>query len=76
MAVRYRLQLDPIKCTGEGLCAALFPEAIRLDDWGYPIIEGRPLTAGELEHARRAEAACPALALTLVRERVARRASA
>ena len=73
MAVRYRLRLDPIKCTGEGLCAALFPEAVRLDDWGYPIIDGRVLMGDELAHARRAVAACPVLALTLVKEPVARR---
>lgn len=72
MAVRYRLRLDPIACTGEGLCAGLFPEAVRLDDWGYPIIDSRELNAEELAHARRAVAACPALALTLVKERVAR----
>ena len=73
MAVRYRMRLDPIKCTGEGLCAALFPEAIRLDDWGYPIIDARLLVRDELAHARRAVAACPALALSLVKEPVAPR---
>lgn len=73
MAVNHRLRLDPIKCTGEGLCAALFPEAVRLDDWGYPIIEGHVVRRDEMVHARRAVAACPALALTLVKEPVARR---
>jgi ferredoxin len=64
----HHLELDPIRCTGEGLCAALFPEGIRLDDWGYPIVERRTLTRRELAHARRAVAACPVLALKLVKE--------
>jgi ferredoxin len=71
VAVRYRLEIDPICCTGEGLCAALFPEGIRLDDWGYPIIEPGALTRRDLVHARRAVAACPVLALKLVKERTA-----
>lgn len=65
MAVKYRVRLDPIRCTGEGLCADLFPEVVRMDDWGYPIIDRRALSRDELTHARRAVAACPALALSL-----------
>jgi ferredoxin len=57
-----RLRVNPIQCVAHGLCAELLPEAIRLDDWGYPIIEGE--LALELhEHARRAANACPTLAL-------------
>jgi ferredoxin len=69
------MRIDPIRCTGEGLCAALFPEGVRLDDWGYPIIDQRPIASHEMAHARRAVAACPALALSLVKERVPRRGS-
>jgi ferredoxin len=60
------LQIDPIACTGHGLCADLLPELIELDEWGYPILaDGVP---PDLEaHARRAVNACPALALRLVR---------
>ncbi len=59
------LRVDPIKCTGHGICAELLPELIWLDDWGYPVIENHPLTA-ELEPlARRAVAACPTVALAL-----------
>ena len=35
------LRLDPIACDGHGLCAELFPERIRLDDWGFPILDPR-----------------------------------
>jgi ferredoxin len=73
VAVKHVMRIDPIKCTGEGLCAALFPELVRLDDWGYPIIERRPIAPHEMAHARRAVAACPALALSLTKERVTRR---
>lgn len=67
------LEVDPIRCDGHGVCAELFPERISLDDWGYPIVDGRPVPP-ELEgHARRAVAACPTLALALVDGEPARR---
>ena len=68
MAMIKRLRLDPIRCTGEGLCAALYPEGIHLDDWGYPIVAWGPIASRDLAHAKRAVAACPVLALTIVRE--------
>jgi ferredoxin len=59
--------VNPIACEAHGLCAELFPERISLDDWGYPIVDARPIPA-ELEgHARRAVDACPTLALALGR---------
>ena len=62
-----QLRLDPIACDGHGLCAELFPERIRLDDWGVPIV-GNADVPGTLEkHARRAAAACPKQALRLQR---------
>jgi ferredoxin len=65
MAMTRRLVVNPIACTGHGLCADLLPERITLDDWGYPIIDPAPITADLEEHARRAVAACPTLALLL-----------
>ena len=65
----HTLRLDPIACDGRGLCAELLPELVRLDDWGYPIIEPGTVPK-ELEgHARRAVDACPLLALALVADR-------
>lgn len=64
-----RLHLDPIACTGHGLCAELLPERIWLDEWGYPVIDDGELGADLLAHARRAVDACPTLALRLQRER-------
>ena len=66
MAVTVRIVVDPIACTGHGVCADLLPERITLDDWGYPMIDTAPLGEDLLAHARRTIAACPALALRLV----------
>ena len=67
MSGEHRLAVDPIACDGHALCRDLFPERIRLDDWGYPIVDPRPVSPRLLEHARRAVAACPNLALKLER---------
>jgi ferredoxin len=61
------LRVNPITCEAHGLCAELLPEMITLDDWGYPIIEGNPVTPELLDHAQRAAAACPTLALLIQR---------
>ena len=61
------LVVDPIKCTGHGMCAELCPEWITLDDWGYPIIDPTEIPPSLEGHARRAANACPTLALILRR---------
>jgi len=66
---RTTLRVDPIACVGHGLCAELFPERIKLDDWGYPIVDGTAIPNDLLAHARRAADACPTLALLLERAR-------
>jgi len=60
-----RLRVDPIRCEGHGHCAELFPERIRLDEWGFPIVDGRPLPPELIRAARRAVEGCPRLALRL-----------
>jgi ferredoxin len=50
-----------------GLCAELLPEAIELDEWGYPILHDVPGRLIPL--ARRAVADCPTLALLLDRDK-------
>ena len=62
-----RLTLDPTACDGHGLCAALFPEGITLDDWGFPILTAADVPPEWEAHAKRAVAACPVLALRLYR---------
>ena len=61
------LRVNPIDCTGHGVCAELLPELISLDEWGYPIVDPRPVPPALDREARRAVAACPALALKLMR---------
>lgn len=68
-----RLLLDPIACDAHGLCAELLPEAIMLDDWGYPVIAGGELPESLEPLARRAVSACPTLALRLQARRTGAR---
>ncbi len=60
------LVVDPTMCDGHGVCAELLPERVRLDRWGYPLLAPGPVPPELHTHARRAVAACPRLALTLV----------
>jgi ferredoxin len=60
-----RLQVDPIACTGHGLCAELLPELIALDQWGYPLLKDEPVPVSLARRARRTVTDCPALALKL-----------
>jgi ferredoxin len=65
--VAWRLRINPIACTAHALCAELLPEAITLDEWGYPILS--PVPEDLLSTARRAVTDCPTLALVLEPER-------
>lgn len=58
-----KLVVNPIACDRHGICAELLPEMIRLDDWGFPIIDPGPVPPHLEEHMRRAVSACPTLAL-------------
>ena len=60
-----RLRVNPIACEGHALCAELLPELIRLDDWGYPILEFDEVPPDLVGLAERAVDACPTLALLL-----------
>jgi ferredoxin len=64
-----RLRVNPIACEGHALCAELLPELIRLDDWGYPILELDEVPRELLGLAERAVDACPTLALALEEDR-------
>ena len=65
--VRTEIVVDRIACDGFGMCAELLPELIDLDDWGYPIVRAGGVPDALLDHARRAVALCPVLALRLAR---------
>ncbi len=60
-----RITVDPVACAAYGYCAEILPEAISLDEWGYPIINDRPLPAELIALAKRAARDCPKRAITL-----------
>jgi ferredoxin len=63
-----RIEVDWTRCDGHGLCALLLPENISSDGDGYPVVHDRAVSPESMRHARRAAAACPALALRLERD--------
>jgi ferredoxin len=63
--VSRHLKVNPIACEAHGMCAELLPEMIVLDEWGYPIVDGRPVPEQLVAHAERAARACPTFALLL-----------
>ena len=60
-----KLEVNPIACSGHGMCAELLPELISADEWGYPLISGQLVPPRLLRQAKRAVTGCPALALRL-----------
>ena len=62
------LRVNPIACQAHGICAELLPERIALDEWGYPVLDPRPVTSELMAYARRAVADCPPLALVITED--------
>ena len=60
-----RIRVDWPACRARGLCAELLPEAIALDEWGYPVITA-DVTPAQVQLAQEAVVSCPHLALRLV----------
>jgi ferredoxin len=67
-----RISIDPVACEAYGYCAELLPEAIVLDEWGYPMVDGAPLPADLVALATRAVRDCPRRAIALTRKKSAR----
>ncbi len=61
-----RLRVDWPSCRARGLCAELLPEAVELDEWGYPVV-ARELPVELRPAAAAAVDACPHRALRLLR---------
>jgi ferredoxin len=59
------LQIDWTRCDGHGLCAALLPRSIGVDEWGYPVLDADRLRGERPADLRRAVGVCPSLALRL-----------
>ncbi|HXS66086.1 MAG TPA: ferredoxin [Streptosporangiaceae bacterium] len=62
-----KLRVNPVACSGHGVCAELLPELITLDEWGYPLLADIPVPNHLARQARRTVTDCPALALLLTR---------
>lgn len=62
------LRVDWPNCKGRGLCHEILPEAIQLDEWGYPLVVS-DVDEDTIVHAREAVKACPTLALRIVEPR-------
>ena len=60
-----RLRVNPVACSGHGVCAELLPELISPDEWGYPVITSDSVPPRLVRAVRRAVTDCPALALRL-----------
>jgi len=65
VAVALRVRVDPVACEAYGYCAELLPERVTLDEWGYPIVDGRPVDAEQVALATRVAAECPRRAVLL-----------
>lgn len=66
---RTRIVIDPVACDAYGYCAEILPEAIDLDEWGYPITKDGPLPPELFALAKRAARDCPKRALTIQESR-------
>ena len=62
---RQTLAIDWTRCDGHGVCAALLPNRIVMDEWGFPILQRRDVASPDTKNVRRAVSLCPALALRL-----------
>jgi ferredoxin len=62
-----RVRVDPVACDAYGYCAELLPERVVLDEWGYPIVDGRPLPSELVALAERAALDCPRRAFLVER---------
>jgi ferredoxin len=63
-----QLRVDWPSCKGRGLCHEILPEAIQLDEWGYPLVVA-DIDEDTIGLAREAVKVCPTLALRMVEAR-------
>ena len=63
-----RLVVDPVRCTGVGICAHAGGRVVDLDAWGYPLVPSTELAGRDANAARAAARACPRRALALAED--------
>ncbi len=61
----WQLRVDWPLCKARGLCHEILPDIVDLDEWGYPITNGK-VTPKTLADAKEAVRTCPTLALRLI----------
>ena len=61
-----KIKADFDLCESNALCQAMAPEVFEIDDNDYLVIKAEETTPDTLEDVKRAVAACPRAALTLV----------
>jgi len=57
------VKVNPVACEAYGYCAELLPELVTLDEWGYPVVDGRPVPDRLVDLAVAAARRCPRRAL-------------
>jgi ferredoxin len=60
-----RLAVDWTRCDGHGTCAALEPELVGRDDWGYPLLDEVAVAGARDSRLRRLASVCPAMAMRI-----------
>ena len=63
-----KIKVDFDLCESNGLCEALAPEVFELDDDDYLVVKTDQTTDENIEDVKRAVAACPRAAITLVED--------
>ena len=63
-----KIKVDFDLCESNGLCEAMAPEVFELDDDDYLVVKTDQTTPENIEDVKRAVAACPRAAITLVED--------
>ncbi len=63
-----KIKVDFDLCESNALCEAMAPEVFELDDDDYLVVKSDQTTDENIEDVKRAVAACPRAAITLVED--------
>jgi ferredoxin len=63
-----KIKVDFDLCESNALCEAMAPEVFELDDDDYLVVKTDQTTPENIEDVKRAVAACPRAAITLVED--------
>ncbi len=63
-----KIKVDFDLCESNALCEAMAPEVFELDDDDYLVVKAEETTPDNLDDVKRAVAACPRAAISLVED--------